>query len=96
MLQRRIVTKYITPPEVGPIADKFRDAAKEVNALASRVKNTGNNLDNGWIGKSRNKFFSDFGSTPADIERYATCLDQMADDIAAIKVMVEEEEWYEA
>lgn len=95
MLQKRIVTKYINPPEAGPIAEEYRKAAREVRAIASRVKNTGNKLDIGWKGKSRNKFFSRFESTPSDLERYASTLDQMANDIKGIQVLIEVEEWYE-
>ena len=95
MLQKRIVTKYINPPEAGPIAEEYRKAAREVRAIASRVRNTGKKLDVGWKGKSRNKFFSKFDSTPSELERYASTLEQLANDIKRIQVLIEVEEWYE-
>lgn len=93
MLQPRIVTKYVTPPEAGGIAQQYREAADRVRNLSRRIKNSGDNLEVQWTGKARNRFLSRFDSTPADIERYAQLLDQIASDIASIKVMVEEVEW---
>ena len=95
MKVQKLVPEYIKPPEAARIARDYRNAANEIRKIAARVRQAGNLLGDGWGGKSKENFFSQFGNTPSDLENFASHLDHMASELDAIEVKVEVWKWVE-
>ena len=91
----RTVGKWVTPDEAGVIASHYRNSAEQIRSTYLRIRDVGNNLDSNWVGNAKNVFFAHYGSLPDEISRFADTLEQMANDIASMKVWVEEQEWFD-
>jgi len=90
----RTVGRWQTPPEAGQIAARYRSAASQVRDMAQRVSGLRGNLDS-WSGPARDVFFARYDPLLGELNRFAEVLEQMANEIAATQIWVEEQEWYE-
>ena len=91
----RVVQVNKTPPEAVEIAACFERAATEVKGGRTRLENVRSNLFIGWLGNAKNIFFTHFNPFPGDYRRYVQTLEHLADQARSIKVLVEEEIWYD-
>jgi len=89
----RIITRWITPSEVRPIADQLFRQAEAMRAIARRVRASGAALDGTWTGGARQAFFAEFEALPKDLEHFASGLEAKAVAVSAVSVIEQIREW---
>lgn len=86
------VGHWITPPEVGEIANRFRVIADQIRTVYASVNAMEGQLEQSWRGNAKNIFDAHFNSFPREILAYADDLDHIANEILNIQIWVLDEE----
>ena len=89
------VPKTIIPNEAHNIANQFRECAKNISDLSNQLKSSGATLDSNWEGLSKQHFFLEFSTLPKDIDNFSNWLNERANHIQNMKVIVWETEYIE-
>jgi uncharacterized protein YukE len=76
------------PEKCRGISKQFSQAAKKVRQIAQQVGTTGNGIKPDYICPAAEKFFENFNPVPRKLEEYADHLDQSANAIMKIRVLV--------
>jgi WXG100 family type VII secretion target len=90
---RKIIKRYIKPPEVYGIADQFRRAADRVDGLGGDLDHVAAEMDPTWEGNSKNKFFANFRPIPGQVRSLANLLRHLASEVESITVEIDVEVW---
>ena len=91
----RTIIEWITPPETKPIVSELFAQAQLVRDLRSQLQTVRNELDSSWTGGAKNTFVSSLDSLINQYGGYANNLDAKAQEIAAITVWIEVQQWFE-
>lgn len=94
-MNQQIHESEATPEEVYAIAREVEYLADHVEKIAWQIARAGQELDGGWIGTAKTKFFLAFDPLPRDINNFSKDLKGKATQIKVIRVIVQVVRWVE-
>ena len=80
------VPKTIVPREAGLIAGRYDKIAQELRQIADEMTRLMNEMEGGWEGNAKNRFYAEYGSDPSTIRATADFCSQCSRQIRSMTV----------
>lgn len=84
------VPKTIVPREAGLIASRYDNIAQELRQIADEMTRLMNEMEGGWKGNAKNRFYAEYGSDPSTLRATADFCNQCSRKIRSMTVTIYE------
>jgi len=85
----RRVKKEIRPEITRKLASEVDRLATETRQIQQEVRDAGNALEQGWVGKAKQNFFSKFGQIPGKLRRLGEGLAHKSRELRTLTFIIE-------